>query len=66
VRIEGVADREPYEGASDAYDPRNRRMSITLAWTEGGAGVQEIQAMQSAVASGGAAPDGGTRGFIGR
>jgi chemotaxis protein MotB len=31
-RIEGVADREPYIPA-DRYDPRNRRMSITLAWT---------------------------------
>jgi len=30
-RIEGVADREPYIPA-DRYDPRNRRMSITLAW----------------------------------
>ena len=33
-RIEGVADREPYVPA-DPYDPRNRRMSITLAWTAG-------------------------------
>jgi chemotaxis protein MotB len=32
ARIEGVADREPYV-PSDIYDPRNRRMSITLAWT---------------------------------
>lgn len=31
ARIEGVADREPYVPA-DIYDPRNRRMSITLAW----------------------------------
>jgi chemotaxis protein MotB len=31
ARIEGVADREPYV-PSDIYDPRNRRMSITLAW----------------------------------
>ena len=31
ARIEGVADREPYVPA-DPYDPRNRRMSITLAW----------------------------------
>jgi chemotaxis protein MotB len=30
-RIEGVADREPYIPA-DLYDPRNRRMSITLGW----------------------------------
>jgi len=33
ARIEGVADREPYV-ADDPYDPRNRRMSITLAWTD--------------------------------
>jgi chemotaxis protein MotB len=31
MRIEGVADREPYI-PSDAFDPRNRRMSITLGW----------------------------------
>lgn len=30
-RIEGVADREPYV-PSDAFDPRNRRISITLGW----------------------------------
>lgn len=30
-RIEGVADREPY-APGDPYDPRNRRISITLAW----------------------------------
>lgn len=34
ARIEGVADREPYV-AGDPYDPKNRRMSITLAWTGG-------------------------------
>ncbi|KRB86651.1 flagellar motor protein MotB [Sphingomonas sp. Root710] len=32
ARIEGVADREPYV-PGDPYDPRNRRMSITLAWS---------------------------------
>ncbi|MES2496786.1 MAG: flagellar motor protein MotB [Pseudomonadota bacterium] len=32
ARIEGVADREPYV-QGDPYDPRNRRMSITLAWS---------------------------------
>ena len=32
ARIEGVADREPYL-AEDPYDPRNRRMSITLAYS---------------------------------
>jgi chemotaxis protein MotB len=31
-RIEGVADTQPFNPA-DRYDPRNRRMSITLAWT---------------------------------
>jgi len=36
ARIEGVADREPYV-PEDIYDPRNRRMSITLAWGNDGA-----------------------------
>jgi chemotaxis protein MotB len=31
LRIEGVADREPYV-PSNKFDPRNRRMSITLGW----------------------------------
>ncbi|GAA3894022.1 flagellar motor protein MotB [Sphingomonas limnosediminicola] len=31
LRIEGVADREPYN-PSDPYDPVNRRISITLGW----------------------------------
>lgn len=31
LRIEGVADREPYF-PKNPYDPRNRRMSITLGW----------------------------------
>ncbi|MDX3884512.1 flagellar motor protein MotB [Edaphosphingomonas haloaromaticamans] len=35
ARIEGVASREPYV-PSNLYDPRNRRMSITLAWSAGG------------------------------
>ena len=35
ARIEGVADREPFI-KGDAYDPRNRRMSIILGWTRGG------------------------------
>lgn len=34
ARIEGVADREPFV-TKDAYDPRNRRMSIILGWTRG-------------------------------
>ena len=32
LRIEGVADREPYN-PSDPFDPVNRRISITLGWT---------------------------------
>ena len=35
ARIEGVADREPYV-PEDIYDPKNRRMSITLAWSPNG------------------------------
>lgn len=34
ARIEGVADREPYV-PSDRFDPRNRRISITLGWRTG-------------------------------
>lgn len=34
ARIEGVADREPFNPA-DRFDPKNRRMSITLAWANG-------------------------------
>jgi chemotaxis protein MotB len=36
ARIEGVAENEPYV-PSDRYDPRNRRMSVILAW-QGDAG----------------------------
>jgi chemotaxis protein MotB len=36
ARIEGVADRDPFV-AGNAYDPRNRRMSIVVAWTHEGA-----------------------------
>jgi chemotaxis protein MotB len=32
AKIEGIADREPYI-AGDIYEPRNRRMSIVLAWS---------------------------------
>jgi len=35
ARIEGVADREPFI-PEDRYDPRNRRMSITLSWATPG------------------------------
>lgn len=31
ARIEGVADRDPFV-PEDRYDPRNRRISVTLAW----------------------------------
>ena len=34
ARIEGVADRQPYV-PDNIYDPKNRRMSITLAWGQG-------------------------------
>ena len=34
ARIEGVADREPY-APENRFDPKNRRMSITLAWSNG-------------------------------
>src|SRR3954466_3622242 len=33
ARIEGVADRNPFV-PQDRYDPRNRRISITLAWRD--------------------------------
>ncbi len=33
VRIEGVADREPYDRAN-RFSARNRRMSITLTWSD--------------------------------
>jgi chemotaxis protein MotB len=33
VRIEGVADREPYD-PKDRLSPRNRRISITLTWRD--------------------------------
>ncbi|WP_022683795.1 flagellar motor protein MotB [Sphingobium bisphenolivorans] len=40
ARIEGVADREPF-AKGNAYDPRNRRMSIILGWTPGGSGSED-------------------------
>jgi chemotaxis protein MotB len=42
ARIEGVADREPFI-PTDRYDPRNRRMSITLAWSDATPGGEEPQ-----------------------
>jgi chemotaxis protein MotB len=50
VRIEGVADREPWQGA-DVADPRNRRMSITLAWTDGGTDPAQAQAVAQQVST---------------
>jgi chemotaxis protein MotB len=32
IRIEGVADREPYD-SKNPYAPANRRISVTLGWT---------------------------------
>ena len=43
ARIEGVADRDPFVPA-DRYDPRNRRISITLAWRRGAPRPQLAQA----------------------
>ena len=40
VRIEGVADREPYE-RRDRYSPNNRRISITLTWSDAKPGVTD-------------------------
>ena len=54
ARIEGVADREPFIPA-DRYDPRNRRMSVTLAWTTPGE-----EAVAQAAAGGAGAPEIGT------
>jgi chemotaxis protein MotB len=34
LRIDGVADREPFV-PDNRYDPRNRRMSVILAWSKG-------------------------------
>ena len=41
MRIEGVADREPFV-ADNRYDPRNRRMSVILAWSKDGAGASQV------------------------
>ena len=35
TRIEGVADKQPFN-SGDPYDPRNRRISITLQYQNGG------------------------------
>ncbi len=62
VRIEGVADREPWQGA-DVADPRNRRMSITLAWTDGGTDAAQAQAVAQRVST---AVAGRMQGFAGK
>jgi len=50
ARIEGVADREPYV-PGDPYDPRNRRMSITLAFREDAGARSDARAADPAPAS---------------
>ena len=60
LRIDGVADREPFV-PDNRYDPRNRRMSVILAWSnnldkevggltkdEGGAALSEDRARRRA------------------
>jgi chemotaxis protein MotB len=42
ARIEGVADRNPFV-PQNRYDPRNRRISITLAWREARAAAPAAQ-----------------------
>ncbi|MBB5985291.1 flagellar motor protein MotB [Sphingobium lignivorans] len=44
-RIEGVADREPFV-SDDRYDPRNRRMSVVLAWSQSDSGRKAAAAAQ--------------------
>ena len=41
IKIEGVADRDPFV-TSDIYDPRNRRMSVILAWSKD-AGLPDVE-----------------------
>jgi chemotaxis protein MotB len=41
AKIEGVADRDPFI-AGNIYDPRNRRMSIILAWSRSGGKPPEV------------------------
>jgi chemotaxis protein MotB len=40
ARIEGVADRNPFV-PQNRYDPRNRRISITLAWRDARAALNQ-------------------------
>ena len=47
ARIEGVADREPF-ARDNPLDPRNRRMSITLAWTKADGGPPRIPGNKAA------------------
>ncbi len=46
ARIEGVADREPFN-PKDRYDPRNRRMSITLSYGKGGIAPMDAHAQDA-------------------
>jgi len=54
ARIEGVADREPFV-PEDRYDPRNRRISVILTWSQGQAKAADGQTTARASA-GGSAP----------
>jgi chemotaxis protein MotB len=62
IRIEGVADREPFV-PTDPYDPRNRRMSVILAWSTGQDGNpdQAAGSIPTPVAGPVKAPDDDTR-----
>ncbi len=46
ARIEGVADRDPFM-PGDLYDPRNRRMSVVLAWSQSAPVVDTAQAVNT-------------------
>ena len=55
-RIEGVADREPFI-PTDRYDPRNRRMSITLAFSGQDPGAADTPAANPALPPAPVAPE---------
>lgn len=55
-RIEGVADREPFNPA-DKYDPKNRRMSITLVFMDNKAKANQNLAMAPIAAAAAKGPD---------
>jgi len=58
ARIEGVADRDPFVPAN-RYDPRNRRMSVILAWNRGSGGGEAKAAAADAAETGDAASEDG-------